>query len=65
MQILLNDIIKDNKVHTKRVNCRYILELTINPNALGICVADLENNVYLAGDFNTKFTIQSVSKVIH
>jgi len=66
MQILLNDIIKDNKVHTKKGELAdYIPELTkANPNALGICVYDLENNVYLAGDFNTKFTIQSVSKVI-
>lgn len=43
----------------------YIPELTkSNPENIGICMVDLEKNIYEAGDSNVKFTIQSVSKPI-
>ncbi len=43
----------------------YIPELTkANSEALGICVIDLDGNIHQAGDYNTRFTIQSVSKVV-
>lgn len=66
MEKMLNEIIKKNKIYAKdgRVTT-YIPELAkADPDALGIAIYDLQNNIFLAGDFETKFTIQSVSKVI-
>ena len=43
----------------------YIPELAhVNPDAFGIYVISLENNVYQIGDSQTKFSIQSISKVL-
>ncbi|WP_129595821.1 glutaminase A [Anaerophilus nitritogenes] len=66
MQQLLNQVIENNKGWIKEGKvATYIPELAkSNPNALGICVFDLACNEFCAGDFETKFTMQSVSKVI-
>lgn len=43
----------------------YIPELAkSDKNALGIAIADKSGNVYAAGDADTRFTLQSISKVI-
>ncbi|KXZ39285.1 L-glutaminase [Alkalithermobacter thermoalcaliphilus JW-YL-7 = DSM 7308] len=66
MQDLLEKIIQENRKYTEKGNlATYIPELTkANKNDLAICVIDIENNVYKAGDYEKKFTIQSVSKPI-
>ena len=66
MENLLNDIISSNKKYTSDGNvATYIPELKkANPNDLGICIIDKDNNIYCAGDYNKKFTIQSISKTI-
>ena len=43
----------------------YIPELkNAKRSDLGICIIDKDNNIYKAGNYNTKFTIQSISKPI-
>ncbi|MGL5693644.1 MAG: glutaminase A [Peptostreptococcaceae bacterium] len=66
MNNLLNDIVKSNKKHANYGSvASYIPELrNANAEDLGICIIDTENNVHFAGDYQKKFTIQSVSKTI-
>jgi len=43
----------------------YIPELaTINPESFGICLTTIDNRQFKFGDFNTKFSIQSIAKVL-
>lgn len=66
MKKVLENIIEKNREWSKRGEvASYIPELAkANPNALGICVTTLDGEEYFAGDYDTKFTIQSISKVI-
>lgn len=66
MENLLNNIIKSNKKYTNFGQvASYIPELKkANAEDLGICIIDKDNNIYYAGDYKKKFTIQSVSKTI-
>lgn len=66
MQRILDTIIEENKRWTKEgALASYIPELTkANKEALGICVTTLDGEEYFSGDYKTKFTIQSISKVI-
>ena len=66
MDILLSDIIEKNRHWTSFGKvATYIPELrNANPRALGIAVVDGNGEVYKAGDYETKFTLQSVSKPI-
>lgn len=66
MENLLNRLIEKNKPLTKYGKVAdYIPALSyVNPNELGICIIDMNNNIYCSGDYNKKFTIQSISKVI-
>ena len=66
MENLLNNIIKSNKKYTNFGQvASYIPELkNANAEDLGICIIDKDNNIYYAGDYKKKFTIQSVSKTI-
>lgn len=66
MKKVLENIIEKNKEWSKRGEvASYIPELAkANPNALGICVTTLDGEEYFAGDYDTKFTIQSISKVV-
>lgn len=66
MESLLRRVIKNNKELTKDGNvATYIPALgKADPNDLGICIADMEGNIYTAGKYNKKFTIQSISKTI-
>lgn len=43
----------------------YIPELSkVNPNMFGVCLRTIDNKIYGAGDWRTKFSIQSISKVL-
>ena len=66
MENILNDIILSNKKYTTAGKvASYIPELKkANGNDLGICIIDKDNNIYRAGDYSKKFTIQSISKTI-
>ena len=66
MEKLLKDIIELNKKYTNYGQvASYIPELkNANAEDLGICIIDKDNNMYSAGDYKKKFTIQSVSKTI-
>lgn len=66
MENMLSDIIVSNRKHTANGQvASYIPELKkANGDDLGICIIDKYNNIYCAGDYNKKFTIQSISKTI-
>lgn len=66
MQRVLDDIINDNRKWTETGEvASYIPELSkASKNALGICVCNLNGEEYFSGEYETKFTIQSISKVI-
>lgn len=59
-------IIDTNKVFCKDGKVAdYIPELDkADINALGIYICELDSTEYSAGDCNTRFTIQSISKII-
>ena len=66
MQELLDKLVKKNVVLTKdgRV-ADYIPELDkAKKDALGVCILDNEGNRYTAGDWEIKFTVQSISKLV-
>ena len=66
MKDLLDKLIKKNLPETKLGTvASYIPELDkAKKDALGICILDNEGNEYCSGDWNTKFTIQSISKIV-
>lgn len=66
MQELLSKLVKKNIVITKEGKVAdYIPELDkAKKDALGICILDNDGNIYTAGDWETKFTIQSISKIV-
>lgn len=66
MDKLLNAVIENNRKWTREGSvAKYIPELAkSNGDALAICVSTLDGEEYFAGDTDTKFTIQSISKII-
>jgi len=66
MKNLLESIIEKDRQYTECGEvASYIPELKkANKNALGIYVQTLDGEEYFAGDYETKFTIQSISKVV-
>lgn len=66
MQLLLDKLIDKNRIWTNYGNVAgYIPELSKkDPNKLGIVVVDTTGKTYKAGDYETKFTVQSMSKPI-
>lgn len=66
MSRLLETIIENNKKYTKDGEvASYIPELAkANGDALGIYICNINGEEEFAGDFETKFTIQSISKII-
>lgn len=66
MEDLLKRLVEKNKVFTSEGNvANYIPELSkADKNALGVFVTTVDNQEFSAGDFNSKFTIQSISKII-
>lgn len=66
MEELLKKIIKKNKKYCSlgRV-ASYIPELAkANPNHIGIAIADIDGNIYTAGDAQVEFCIESISKTV-
>lgn len=56
---------KHRKVTNEGKVADYIPELrNSNPNDLGIYILDNDGNEFFAGDYDKKFTVQSISKVI-
>ena len=65
MQELLSKLVKKNIVITKEGKVAdYIPELDKAKRYSGICILDNDGNIYTAGDWETKFTIQSISKIV-
>ncbi|WP_352417989.1 glutaminase A [Proteiniborus sp.] len=66
MNDLLSKIIDRNKCLTSKGKvASYIPALKrADPKQLGVCVADIEGNIFAAGDYGQKFTLQSISKTI-
>ena len=67
MKNLLINLVEKNKKYTEDGKvASYIPALSkANKEDLGLCVYDIKNNEeYWAGDSDTKFTIQSISKVV-
>ena len=66
MNDLLNRLVKKNIPETKLGTvASYIPELDkARKEALGIYIIDNEGNEYFSGDYETKFTIQSISKIV-
>lgn len=66
MNDLLNRLVKKNIPETKLGTvASYIPELDkAKKDALGIYIIDNEGNEYFSGDYEIKFTIQSISKIV-
>lgn len=66
MENLLQSIINNNLKYTEEGKvASYIPELSkANPKDLGICVVTLDGKICGAGQYEKKFTMQSISKVI-
>lgn len=66
MNKLLDTIVDNNlKWATSGKPATYIPELSkANPNDAGIAIVTLNGDLYFSGKYNTKFTIQSLSKII-
>ena len=59
----LNDVLREVESDTSGERAGYIPELaTADPNRLGAAFAMIDGKVYGAGDIDTEFTIQSISK---
>ncbi|MGL5713648.1 MAG: glutaminase A [Paraclostridium sp.] len=66
MEHILQEILDNNKKYTNYGQvATYIPELrNAKKDDLGICLIDTTNNIYKAGNYDKKFTIQSISKAI-
>lgn len=66
MQQLLNTLVEKNRKWTNEGKvATYIPELgKADPSKLGITVIGLDGSIYSAGDYECKFTMQSITKVI-
>lgn len=66
MKDLLEAIVEKNRHWTKYGNvAMYIPELSKgDPDVLGVYVYDMNGNEYFAGDYDVKFTMQSISKIV-
>ena len=67
MDLFLKRLVEQSREWTEYGNvASYIPELAkVNPDELGISLYDIrKNKMYYAGDYQVKFTIQSISKII-
>ncbi|AVQ28107.1 MULTISPECIES: glutaminase A [Fusobacterium] len=66
MKDLLDKLVKKNIAETKLGTvASYIPELDkAKKDALGLYIIDVNGNEYCSGDWDTKFTIQSISKIV-
>ncbi|MGL6113903.1 glutaminase A [Cetobacterium sp. SF1] len=62
----LTELVEKNKSFCQLGKvANYIPELDkANPNDFGVCILDMDNNEYCIGDYEKKFTIQSISKIV-
>ncbi|MDR1773678.1 MAG: glutaminase A, partial [Clostridioides sp.] len=62
----LNDIVERNRKYAQFGQvASYIPELKhAIKSDLGVCIVDREQNIYCAGEYDKKFTIQSISKTV-
>lgn len=66
MEKLLAEVIEKN-IHLIEEGkvADYIPALSkVNPKDIGVCIIDTDGKTYVAGDYDVKFTIQSMSKVV-
>lgn len=66
MEAILKRLVEKNRILTSQGSlASYIPALSkTNLNFLGVCIVDVDGNIYEAGDSQTEFTIQSVSKPV-
>lgn len=66
IKVLLDSAIeKYHHYYKKGKVATYIPALgTANPENVGVCVQDLKENVFYTGDYEKRFTIQSISKIL-
>lgn len=66
MEKLLGEIIESNRYLIKQGKLAdYIPALSkVDPNKIGVSIADIDGKTYSSGDWEHKFTIQSISKVL-
>ncbi len=66
MKDLLTELIRKNRIWTNRGKvASYIPELAnADPTILGISIVSLDKEIYSAGDYHYRFTLQSITKVI-
>lgn len=67
MENILEELVERNRYLTSRGKVAdYIPELAkADSKALGICIIDLNGQVYKSGNCNDRFTMQSISKVVN
>lgn len=64
-QLLDRIIIKHRNLTNLGKVADYIPALSnADPNKIGVCIIDENNNVHKSGDFDMKFTLQSISKAL-
>lgn len=65
IEIINEAMIEAEKFISKGKVATYIPELgKVNPNQLGICIHPLSGDKICIGDYNVRFTMQSISKVL-
>lgn len=66
MYKLLESLVEKNKCYGKEGSLASYIPalLRANPDDLGIAIVDLQGRKYFAGEYDKKFTIQSISKVV-
>lgn len=66
MEKILEGLIQKNRHLIQKGHvANYIPALSkVNPNYIGLAIADVDGHIYCAGDYNIKFSIQSISKII-
>lgn len=66
MEDLLKRLVKKNKIYTSEGTvANYIPELDkADKNSLGVFVTTIDGQEFFAGEYSSKFTIQSISKII-
>ena len=66
MYKLLESLVEKNRHYGKEGNLASYIPalLRANPDDLGIAIVDLQGRKYFAGEYDKKFTIQSISKIV-
>ena len=66
METLLDSILENNKRWTKEGKVATYIPMLgeVDPDLFGIAMMDMEGNIYAKGDYQHKYTLQSITKVI-